>query len=49
MNNNLVKVSTYARAKGVSVQSVYSWIKEGRVESVDIDGVAFVVCNDYEN
>lgn len=49
MNSNLVKVSTYARAKGVSVQSVYSWIKEGRVESVDIDGVAFVVCNDHED
>ena len=43
MEKNLVKVSTYARKKAVSVQSVYTWVKEGKVKSVEIDGIVFIV------
>lgn len=38
----LIKVSTYARDKGISVQSVYKQIAKGQLECVKIDGVTFV-------
>lgn len=38
----LVKVSTYAKEKGISVQAVYKQIEKGRLESVKLDGVMFV-------
>lgn len=38
----LVKVSTYAKEKGVSVQAVYKQIAIGKLESVKIDEVTFV-------
>ena len=41
-NSELVKVSTYARDKGISVQSVYKQIAKGQLECVKIDGVTFV-------
>lgn len=42
MNDKLLKVSTYAKIKNVSVQTVYEWIKNGKIESVKIDSVVFV-------
>lgn len=42
MNENLKKVSTYAKEKGISVQAVYKQIEKGDIESVKIDGVTFV-------
>lgn len=38
----LKKVSTYAREKGVSVQSVYKKIEKGLLESEKIDGISFI-------
>lgn len=39
---NLVKVSTYAKENNISVQTVYNWVKEGKLKSVVIDGVKFI-------
>lgn len=38
----LVKVSTYAKENGVDRQTVYLWIREGKIKTVDIDGVKFI-------
>lgn len=39
----LVKVSTYAKEKGVSVQAVYKQIEKGQLEYFKLDGVTFVI------
>lgn len=44
----LVKVSTYARERGVSVTMVYKMIANGAVESTEIDGVKFIVLKKEE-
>ena len=41
-DNELVKVSTYAKEKGISVQAVYKQIEKGQLESFKLDGVTFV-------
>jgi hypothetical protein len=41
-NNKLVKVSTYAKEKGKSIQAIYKQIAKGKLESVKIDNVCFV-------
>ena len=38
----LIKVSTYARDKGISVQAVYKQIEKGQLDSVKLDGVTFI-------
>ena len=38
----LVKISTYAKMKDVSVECVRKWIREGKVKAIKIDGVAFI-------
>lgn len=40
--NELVKVSTYAKEKGISVQAVYKQIEKGQLDSVKLDNVRFV-------
>lgn len=42
MAKNLIKVSTYAKREGVSVQWVYKLIKEKKLKSKTIDGVKFI-------
>ena len=42
INTELKRVSTYAREKKVSVQTVYNQINNGTLKSVKIDGVTFV-------
>ena len=42
VNNELVKVSTYAKEKGISVQAVYKQIEKGQLDSVKIDGIVFI-------
>lgn len=42
MMNNLIKVSSYALQKGVSVTAVYNWIRSGKVDAEKIDGVWFI-------
>lgn len=41
-DNELVKVSTYAKEKGISVQAVYKQIEKGQLDSVKLDNVRFV-------
>ncbi len=38
-----VTISTYAKSKGVSVQSVYKRIKNGKLITLYIDGCVFVI------
>lgn len=38
----LVRVSTYAQQKGISVQAVYKQIEKGQLDSVKLDGVTFI-------
>jgi hypothetical protein len=40
---NLIKISTYAKEIGKSVQWVYKLIAAGDVKSIEIDGVKFIV------
>lgn len=42
-DNELVKVSTYAKEKGVSVQAIYKQIAKGKLQSTKIDGVWFLL------
>lgn len=42
VNSELVKVSTYAKEKGISVQAVYKQIEKGQLDSVKLDGVTFI-------
>ena len=41
-DSELVKVSTYAKEKGISVQAVYKQIEKGQLEYFKLDGVTFV-------
>lgn len=46
MNQNLVKVSTYATFMGLSTMAVYKQIERGAVVSQKIDEVTFIVVDD---
>ena len=35
-------ITTYAKEKDVSVQTVYKWIEKGELQCVSIDNVKFV-------
>ena len=43
MNRRLMKVSDYAKMKGVSTTGVYFWERTGKIRTVSISGVKFVV------
>lgn len=38
-----LRVSTYAREKGISVQYVYKLIKQGKITAEKIDGIWFII------
>lgn len=40
--DNLVRVSTYAKSKGITPTAVYLQVKQGKVKIVEIDGMKFV-------
>lgn len=42
-NTNLKKVSTYAREVGKVQNTIYRWIREGKLKGEIIDGVWYVV------
>lgn len=42
VKKDLIKISTFAKEKDVSVQSVYKWIEKGEVKCVEIDGIKFI-------
>jgi predicted site-specific integrase-resolvase len=46
MNRLLMKVSDYARMKGVSTTGVYFWERTGKIRTVSISGVKFVVLDE---
>ena len=41
--DKLVTINKYAKREGVTTMSVYRWIKDKRIKSMEIDGVKFVV------
>lgn len=41
--SKLKTVANFARMKEVSPQSVYAWIENGKVKSIKIDGVTFII------
>ena len=43
MSKKRLKVSSYARIKGVSTTIVYQWIKDKKVKLEEIDGVKFII------
>jgi hypothetical protein len=47
--SKLVKLSTYAKKKGVSYEYIRQLCNANQIESVVIDGVRFVVLDDKEN
>ena len=44
--DSLKRPAKYAKEVNVSAKSVYQWMKQGRVESINIDGVLFVIDRD---
>lgn len=46
MNRRLIKVSDYAKMKGVSTTGVYFWERTGKIRTVMISGVKFVVLDE---
>lgn len=46
MNRRLMKVSDYAKMKGVSTTGVYFWERTGKIRTVSISGVKFVVLDE---
>lgn len=46
MNRRLMKVSDYAKMKGVSTTGVYFWERTGKIRTVMISGVKFVVLDE---
>jgi len=42
MQVKLFTVQKYAEERGVSRQTVYNWLKEGRLETVEISGHRFI-------
>lgn len=46
--NNLLRISTYAKYKGVDKETVRFWIKKKKVKTETIDKTIFVVCPEEE-
>ena len=49
MKGRLMKVSVYAKMRGVSTTWVYCLEREGKIRRVSISGVKFVVLDENEN
>jgi len=45
-SNNLMTVTNFSKEKGLSRQHVYRLIKSGEINSIDIDGVVFVILDE---
>lgn len=39
---NLVTKPNYAIERGVTIQTVYNWIKEGKIKTIEFMGVEFL-------
>lgn len=47
--DNLIKVSSYARERKLSLSHIYRLIKQGRIKTVTIDGMIFIVKDDNKD
>jgi len=47
--NNLFTVADYARLQGKTVQTIYNWLKEGKVKTVTFLGREFVDKSTYRS
>lgn len=47
MSRELIKVSTYARMNNISVQAVYKKVHKGELKVETIDGIYFIVKEEY--
>ena len=43
MNDNLIKVADYARAKGISAKSAYKQIKNGKLLTKKVNGITYII------
>lgn len=48
MYDNLVTTNTYAKMKGVTTECVRQWALQGKIKSVNIDGVRFIKLSEEE-
>lgn len=48
MFEDLKRINTYAKMRGVTYQCVKKWKNQKKIDIVDIDGVSFVKLKDYE-
>lgn len=39
---NLMTIGDYAKDKGVTIQTIYNWVKEGRVKTVNLYGKSLI-------
>lgn len=44
--DKLIRVSTYAKNEGISVQTVYDRIRDGKLRCIVIDGIKFIEPNE---
>lgn len=47
--DNLIKVSSYARERKLSLSHIYRLIKQGQIKTVTIDGMIFIVKDDNKD
>lgn len=49
LKDKLMKVSDYAKMKGVSTTWIYSLEREGKIRTMSISGVKFVILDDEDH
>lgn len=49
LKNKLMKVSDYAKMKGVSTTWIYSLERKGKIRTMSISGVKFVILDDDDH
>ena len=45
---NIIGVEDYAKSKGVTIQTVYNWLKAGKVKKVQFMGKYFIDKSTYK-
>ncbi len=47
--DKLIKPKNYAKINNITTATVYNWIREKKIDSLEIDGVKFVIKKDPRN
>lgn len=47
--NNLYSIPDYARIQGKTIQTIYNWLKEGKVKTVTFLGKEFIDKSTYKS